>query len=242
MYVEPFCGSAALFFSLESNSATLSDLNSDLINFYSVLRADPVGLHREAAAIPRNEQTYYATRLLYNKCTDSFLRAAYFYFLNKNCFNGLFRTSLTGNFNVPYSGARTGEYPSISIFLEAAELLKGATLISGDFEVVVARALSRRCLVYLDPPYASGTRQPFAAYHPNSFSPLDLDRLESLLDHIDRKGSTFILTYSDEKAISGRFARWQRRAHVVRRNISGFAGARKLTAETLFTNGALSHA
>ena len=235
-YVEPFCGSAALFFFLEAENAILSDVNADLINFYESLRANPVLLHSSVIEIPRDRTTYYSVRDVYNRTTNPTDRAKYFYYLNKNCFNGIFRTSLSGNFNVPFSGYRTGEYPPVEVFKKVAALLEGACLRAGDFERVVAEALAKRCLVYLDPPYANGTRQPFAAYHPKSFVPSDLDRLENLLDQIDQAGSTFILSYSAECDVKKRFARWHIQTLIVRRNISGFAGARKLTTECLFTN------
>lgn len=235
-YVEPFCGSAALFFCLEAPRATLGDLNRDLINFYAALRADPVRLHASVLRLPRDRDSYYALRDAYNNAPDQGIRASLFYYLNKNCFNGLFRTALDGRFNVPFSGVRTGDYPPLSAFLDSANLLRNVSLNWGDFETVVAGALSDHCLVYLDPPYANGSRQPFAAYHPNSFAPRDLDRLEALLDRIDQSGSIFLLSYSSDPDIARRFARWNSETHVVRRNIAGFAGARKLTAERIFTN------
>ena len=241
-YIEPFCGSAALFFCLEVGTATLSDLNRDLINFYSVLRSDPTGLHTAVLQFPRDRDSYYALRETFNATSDMATRAALFYYLNKNCFNGLFRTALDGKFNVPFSGVRTGDYPQPESFLASANLLWNVSLCCGDFEKVVVRSLSDRCLVYLDPPYANGSRQPFAAYHPNSFAPRDLDRLEALLDKIDKAGSIFLLSYSSDPDVARRFARWNSATHVVRRNIAGFAGARKLTAERVFTNQNFSHA
>ena len=235
-YVEPFCGSAALFFCLEASSATLGDLNDDLINFYSFLRSDPADLHAEVLKLPRDRESYYLLRDLYNNTDELRTRAALFYYLNKNCFNGLFRTALNGKFNVPFSGARTGDYPPPSFFEKSAKLLQNVSLSCADFETVVAGALSDRCLIYLDPPYANGSRQPFAAYHPKSFALRDLDRLEALLDVIDRSGSIFLLSYSADATVARRFSRWSSETHVVRRNIAGFAGARKLTAERIFTN------
>src|ERR1700738_1413710 len=95
-YVEPFCGSAALFFHLAPQRAVLSDLNHELISFYKSMKREPATVFKIATAIPRTERAYYKSRDAFNGETNPLRRAGLFYYLNKNCFNGLYRTSKAG--------------------------------------------------------------------------------------------------------------------------------------------------
>jgi len=86
-YVEPFCGSAAVYFNIANKDAILSDINNHLINFYLVTQQRPSDLYDQVIKIPRTKISYYRARDAFNKSTDTFERAFLFYYLNKNCFN-----------------------------------------------------------------------------------------------------------------------------------------------------------
>jgi hypothetical protein len=108
-YVEPFAGSAALFFSLQPASAVLGDLNGHLVNAMRCVRDDPDTVHLHLTKIPRDEATYYSMRAKFNLLRPYGIRAAVlFIYLNRNCFNGLWRTNLAGDFNVPFGGDEMG--------------------------------------------------------------------------------------------------------------------------------------
>jgi len=115
-YIETFAGSAALFFSLRPLSGTLADLNGHLVNAMRQVRDQPRQLHRRLAGIPRTHRSYYAARSVFNGTRPYGLDAAVlFIYLNRNCFNGLWRTNSDGKFNVPYGGREMGCTPPCRI-------------------------------------------------------------------------------------------------------------------------------
>jgi DNA adenine methylase len=235
-YIEPFCGSAALFFKIAPCTAILSDINDNLIAFYEAASRHPGDVYKRFSKIPRTRQTYYRLRSEYQGISDPIMRSAIFYYLNKNCFNGLYRTNKSGAFNVPFSDSRVGRYPSKSEFLRSCELLSRVTLKCGDFVDVVDSSMCAGDFVYLDPPYASAKRLPFREYHPHSFSIKDIDRLAELLILIDSRGGNFVLTYGQSRKISTLAKNWHRTRLRVRRNISGFSDSRRMATEQVITN------
>ena len=235
-YLEPFCGSAAVYFSISPSNAILSDVNSSLIEFYRATRDDPVQVYRTAAGIPRDRKTYYSIRAQFNTENDDLRKAAYFYYLNKNCFNGLYRTCKEGRFNVPFSESRTGLYPTEEAFAAASRCLKRAKILCGDFEAVVRKYCKRHDVVYLDPPYSSTYRYPFREYFPGSFCVDDFSRLNETLSYIDDIGATFVLTYSRTLPLISLKPHWHSYQFRSRRNISGISSVRRNVNDVILTN------
>jgi DNA adenine methylase len=106
-YIEPFAGSAAFFFGLQPVSARLNDLNRDVTDFYKRVREDPSDFFRNFSRLRRSRSNYYKIRDEFNVQKDRDRRAVLFYYLNRNCFNGIYRTNKSGEFNVPF-GVITG--------------------------------------------------------------------------------------------------------------------------------------
>ncbi len=235
-YIEPFCGSAALFFKIAPERALLGDINKELITFYRTIALDGRAVYRRFSKYPRNQSTYYRLRTQYPEIQDKLTKAAVFYYLNKNCFNGLYRTNKAGAFNVPYSDNRVGRYPSEDEFLKSCEQLSCANFRCGDFVDVVTSVVKRGDFVYLDPPYASSGRKPFREYHPDSFSVRDIGRLQELLAAIDQSGAKFVLSYANSPAIHAIAKKWNHTTHRVRRHISGFSDSRRMATEQVITN------
>ncbi len=235
-YLEPFCGSAALFFRLNPRQAVLSDLNKDLISFYTIAAEKPEEVYDLAVSFRRTADHYYRLRAEFNTATDTVRKAALFFYLNKNCFNGLFRTSRSGTFNVPFSPSRTGEYVCKTQFVARVEQLRTARLECADFESSITQHCRRHDFVFLDPPYSAASRYPFREYYPGCFSKADTDRLLNVLDLIEARRAQFVLTFSN--AIDWDIASrgWHALAIRTRRNIAGFAGARKYVEDVIVTN------
>jgi DNA adenine methylase len=238
-YVEPFAGSAALFFALEPASAVLGDINRDLIQTLTVVRDNPEGMYQQVRAYPLGKRSYNALRALQPNSLTPIERAARFLFLNRFCFNGLYRTNEDGHFNVPYSPHGTGSLPSREQLLIAAALLRRAELRSGDFETMLRETVSAGDFVYLDPPYAVSNRRVFCQYGPHSFGLGDLLRLSDTLEEIERRGAHFVLSYADCAEARNAFSGWKIRRVFTQRNISGFAKHRRRAAELIVSN--LSH-
>jgi DNA adenine methylase len=160
-YIEPFAGSAALFFAIQPKRALLSDINPDLITALSVIRSNPAFVYQQAQKYPANKRTFYRLRALDPSLLTPIERVARFFFLNRFCFNGLYRTDRSGRFNVPFAGQKTGNLPLWEQFSTAASLLKRSTVRCGDFERVLRSSVRAGDFVYLDPTYAVANRRVF---------------------------------------------------------------------------------
>ena len=233
-YIEPFVGSACLFLKIKPKSAILSDLNSSLIQTYRTIRVRPQAVAEALYAIPRNSATYYEVRKRAKSAGNSIERAAFFVYLNRNCFNGIYRTNQNGEFNVPF-GADQGQYPRPCDFQTNSELLRNAELLAGDFGATL-RHVRRNDFVYLDPPFAATGVRTFIAYGKRSFGAEDLDRFSRHLDRIDRRGAFFLVSYA-ECANARTIARnWNFKEIEVRRHVAGFAAMRRMAGELIITN------
>jgi DNA adenine methylase len=235
-YVEPFVGSAALFFASTPKSAILSDSNRELICAYKAIQKNPEAVSAALNRFPRDKRTYLRLRSQREGAYSEIHRAARFIFLNRNCFNGLYRTNSAGEFNVPYAPARAGQLPGVERIRAASVLLQSATLFCGDFERIVARVVSRDDFVYLDPPYAVANRRIFRQYNATTFGHADLHRLAALLHAIDAIGARFVLSYAVCSEALNAFRAWPQRRLTITRNIAGFMAHRRKSAELLVTN------
>ena len=235
-YVEPFAGSACLFFALNPPKAILGDVNGELISTFIEVKYRVHAVLESLHEIPQwNKREYYRLRSLDPRTLGPEERAARFIYLNRFCFNGIYRTNLRGDFNVPYSGDGCGAIPPDEVFTKCSRSLRSVKFVKGDFEKVLAQARPGD-LVYMDPPYAVSARRVFREYDPSTFTLTDLVRLRSWMEKFDKDGIEFVVSYADcaESKILKRGFTWTRLS--VRRNIAGFAAHRKLSNEVLISN------
>jgi DNA adenine methylase len=235
-YIEPFAGSGCLAFAIRPNFLVLGDINPQLIDFYSYLKSDPSGLHALYASYERTPESYYQLRETYNQATSSLERAALFLYLNRHCFNGIYRVNGAGKFNVPWGGDKAGRALSLLDLSTAASALQSAHLLCEDFESVVLSSLRPNSFVYLDPPYASDEARVFREYHERSFSSADWSRLVSLLKTIDDAGAKFLLSYAAPTLVSQELAKWSVGHLDVMRNVGGFRSSRRRYREFMASN------
>lgn len=182
-FLEPFVGGAAFFLWLDPRHAVLADINVDLIGLYQAVRDDLATLQRrldEYQALPHEAEVYYQVRGLVP--TDPVTRAARLVYLNRNCFNGLYRVNSKGQFNVPF-----GRYKAKPRLYDAqnlaavSERLQRAQVFADSFEATLAK-VEPGDFVYLDPPYEPVSRTShFTAYSAGKF---DLDDQARLRDAI----------------------------------------------------------
>jgi DNA adenine methylase len=235
-YVEPFAGSACLFFALNPPKAIIGDLNPELISTYIEVKYRlPAVLAELSSLMPWDKEEYLRLRALDTSRLDRQTRAARFVYLNRFCFNGIYRTNLRGQFNVPYSGDGCGELPQDEVFQRCSRRLRRARFVCGDFENVLGHA-ERGDLVYMDPPYAVRARRVFREYDPSTFTLDGIARLRSWMDRLNRKGISFVVSYaeSDEADLLRKGFSYETLS--VRRNIAGFAAHRVVTKEVLISN------
>jgi DNA adenine methylase len=156
-------------------------------------------------------------------------------YLNHFCFNGLYRTNLLGQFNVPYGPPKNGAWLNEASIIAAGNALQTCELLHADFEETL-RQVRKGDFVFLDPPYAVNRRRVFREYLPSSFSGGDLPRLGRALESLHSRGAAFVITYADSIESRGLFKKWNRSRLWVRRNIAGFAADRRGYYELLATN------
>lgn len=226
-------GSAALYFSLRPSAGLLSDINVELTDTFDAVREAPQEVYDRLASLPQCKDAYYAVRSIPPAQLDRFERAARFVYLNRFCFNGLYRTNNKGDFNVPYAGKKTPLLPDFAMFKAASDVLQQATILSGDFESVIRGNVRAGDLVYLDPPYAVANRRIFRQYGPQTFGLIDIERLQTLLSWITDQGAAFVLSYARSPEAERCFATWPVRRVVAQRNIGGFVDRRRNAVEML---------
>jgi len=234
-YVEPFAGSACLFFSAKPSSALLADVNADLILTYQSVQNESKDVAKRLARMPINEDFYYRLR---RRCPTSLsrpARAARFIYLNRFCFNGLFRTNKAGEFNVPYGGTSGGQLPSSADLLAAATLLANAKLETWDFEQTLSE-VKPGDFVYMDPPYSVGSRRVFRQYSSADFGASQLGSLKKWMARLDKRGIPFLVSYADSREARELAIGFHSRVVLTRRNIAGFHSHRKNARECLISN------
>lgn len=234
-YVEPFCGSASLFFINEPQKATLCDINAELINAFYCIRESPNTVWKKYISIPNERDLYYHVRSLNPKKLTKMERAARFIYLNRLCFNGLYRTNKAGIYNVPYSGSRNGREFAQKDLTDTACLLMRAELSCAGYKSTIEATL-KNDFIYIDPPYATRDARSFSEYDANSFSVPDLQELFNLLKDADQRGVKFMLSYADCKEMRIFCDFWNFEKIQVKRNIAGFAGHRRSASELIVKN------
>jgi DNA adenine methylase len=234
-YVEPFAGCAALFFRIQPKQAVLADLNADLMEVYEQMRDSPERLHRAVSRIPSGEKDYYRIRGQDSTRLSKLRRAVRFVYLNRYCFNGIYRTNLTGAFNVPFGAHKSGSIPSVEHFRCCAELLATTTLRACDFGFVL-RDTREGDFVYIDPPYAVESRRVFREFGPREFTKADLQRLADHLHQMHNRGVHFLVSYADCAESRRILKRWSPTRIRVKRHVAGFTGSRRTAYELLATN------
>jgi DNA adenine methylase len=234
-YVEPFAGSSCLFFAIRPPSALLADKNAELIEMYEQVRRYPSDVYEGVVALARTADEYYRVRAIDPRGLPALDRAVRFIYLNRNCFNGLFRTNADGMFNVPFATSRAGKFPDKAAFREAANALGRADLIACDFGTTM-RHVGAGDFVYLDPPYATSSRRVFREYGKNPFSVEDVKRLGRHLRWIRRKKAHFLLSYAQCAEVMGIAQPYHVRRKYVRRQMAGDNEVRRRYCELLISS------
>lgn len=237
-YIEPFMGSAALFFAINPAKAILSDINLELVETFKAVRDHPQAVYNRLSHLPLGKDSYYEIRQKDASCLKPFDQAARFIFLNRFCFNGLYRTNMKGQFNVPYASSKTGRLPSLLQLKYISNILSKIEIINCDFEDTLAE-VKHGDFVYMDPPYAVQNRRIFRQYGPDCFGLNDLERLSSALPKIDQIGATFLVSYAMCREAINAFKGWNIRRAKTQRSVAGFSANRRKAVEILVSNKTL---
>ncbi|MBU0571969.1 MAG: Dam family site-specific DNA-(adenine-N6)-methyltransferase [Candidatus Omnitrophica bacterium] len=196
-YYEPFLGSGTLFFELEPKSALLADSNFELINCYRQVRNNCLLVIKILKRLKNDKNVYYRVREKFNCEKDLVKKSAYFIYLNKMCWNGLYRVNSRGEFNVPIGKnvIQRNKIFDTDQLLKASQVLKNAELKCCDFEETVKHATRRSDFIYLDPPYVTtNLTNGFIKYNSVLFSSTDELRLSALAHKLACRGVKIMLS------------------------------------------------
>ena len=235
-YLEPFLGSGAVFFHLKPSSAILGDKNIELIETYATIQSDWDGVWKKLKAHQRNHSYNYYYKIRESSPKNPITRASRFIYLNRTCFNGLYRVNKNGKFNVP-KGTKDKVVFADDNFELISNTLKNCKLISGDFEELVSFAADGD-LLYVDPPYTvKHNNNNFIKYNETIFSWKDQLRLAESLYKAKNKGVKIIVSNADSISIRnlykdfGRITKLKRASILAANSIN-----RHTTTELLISN------
>lgn len=193
-YIEPFVGGGSVFFKLQPNRGILSDTNGNLINAYDMVKEQPEQLYELLKKHHRKHSTQYYYDQRTKSHSNNLMRAAQFIYLNRTCWNGLYRENLKGQFNVPIGTKNTVIFPDDD-FTEWSRVLNNVELNCSDFEINIAKAKSGD-LIFADPPYAEKIVNPdkFIKYGKKIFTWDDQVRLAESLVNASKNGAFVVVT------------------------------------------------
>lgn len=199
-YYEPFVGSGAMFFALQPAKAVLADFNQELIHTYKAIRNDWQAVFSELRRHHRNHSSDYYYKIRSSNPRTPHTQAARFIYLNRTCWNGLYRVNLEGVFNVPI-GTKTNVVLDTDDFEAVASLLKKTSLQTGDFERVIGKA-GKGDLIFADPPYTVRHQfNGFVKYNEKLFSWSDQERLMKALLRAKARGAKILCTNADHHSV-----------------------------------------
>lgn len=208
-YYEPFLGGAAVFFHLQPSAATLSDINAELINVYQSIKGDwqRVVTYLKAHQIQHCKEYYYQVRSQI-PCPPA-AQAARTLYLNRTCWNGLYRVNLKGEFNVPI-GTKTNILFDVDSFEALSELFQSAEFHVRDFEASIDAA-EKGDFVFVDPPYTvKHNYNGFIKYNENLFSWDDQVRLSEAVCRAASRGVKVLVLNANHQSINDLYAEFDR--------------------------------
>lgn len=241
-YCEPFVGGGAVLFHLQPKNAVINDSNAELINVYTVIKNNVEELINDLKKHKNEAEYFYEIRSLdRTEQIDSLTnieKASRIIFLNKTCFNGLYRVNSSGEFNSPF-----GRYINPNIVNEitlktVSNYLNNnnITILNGDYEEAVNR-LKKNSFIYFDPPYHPVSESSsFTGYTQSGFNSSDQIRLKKVCDKLNSKGIRFLLSNSATKFIEDLYSEYSITYIKANRAINSNGEKRGEVAEVLIKN------
>lgn len=259
-YIEPFVGSGAVLFWMLNNfpnikKAVINDINEDLINTYKTIADNPKELislleifQNEYHHLDKNQEYkkeyYYKKRTLFNNRTSSIVeQSALFIFLNRTCFNGLYRVNRKNEFNVPIGSYKQPTICDRDNILAVSESLQKVEILCGDFEQTLPY-VTENSLFYFDPPYKPlSETSSFNSYAKDEFNDNEQIRLKDFCAKLDSLNHSWILSNSDVKGKNENdnffdelYADFQIKRVLAKRSINANPEKRGTLTELLITN------
>lgn len=236
-YFEPFIGGGALLFHLKPKNAVINDLNTELINYYRVVRSSHKTLINSLKRHKNEEDYFYEQRDLDRKneyiTLSKTQRASRFQYLNKTSYSGLYRVNSRGEYNTPFGKYKNPNIVNEDKVIEVHNYFKSNTIRirNTDFETATHGA-KQGDFVYFDPPYDVETNiSSFTGYTSVGFNRDDQIKLKDLCDKLDKKNVKFLLSNSNTKFIRELYKQYKVEVVLANRNINSNGDKRKKSAE-----------
>lgn len=242
-YCEPFFGGGAVLFSLQPKSAIINDANEDLICLYRTIRDNVEPLIESLQQHENTSDHYYEVRALdrdkeaYASMSDV-ERSSRLIFLNKTCYNGLFRVNSSGEFNTPFGSYKNPNIVNAATLRAVSNYFNknNIQILSGDFADALAR-LPEKSFVYLDPPYDPvSSSAAFTGYTSGGFGKEEQIRLRECCDELTRRNIKFLLSNSDTQFIREQYADYTIETVQATRSINSKGDKRGAINEVLIYN------
>lgn len=240
--VEPFIGGGAVLFDIQPKKAIINDFNTDLINVYNVIRDNVEDLLADLETHKNESDYFYELRGLDRSGNFEDLtpikRASRFIFLNKTCYNGLYRVNNSGEFNSPFGRYKNPNIINQPVLKAVSKYLNNSNIEvrSGDYNKVL-ETLDEKSFVYLDPPYHPLTSSSnFTGYIQGGWSDVDQIRLKKACDHLNNRGIKFLLSNSSADFIAELYKDYKQTLVKAARSINSKADKRGAINEVLIRN------
>ncbi len=236
VYFEPFIGGGALYFAIAPDEAVIADINDDLVNAYLVVRDSPDELLEALSKYKNEKDFYYSIRSQDQNKLSEVERAARLIYLNRTCFNGLYRVNKSGQFNVPFANYKNPNFTQTDRILAASEILQNTDVHNAGFEKVLVEAKAGD-FIYLDPPYyPKDVYSDFKRYNKEQFYKNDHERLADLYNELTERGCYVMLSNSDTPFTRELYKKWRVDTVYAKRLINRDASKRGEVTEIIVTN------
>ena len=201
-YFEPFVGGGAIFFDLLPQKAILSDLNRELVITYNVIKDNPEELIKSLKKYKHNKDYFLKIRKRDPETLSDVERSSRFIYLNKTCFNGMYRVNLAGRFNVPFGDQKNPLICDQDNILKVSSVLKNTKIIEQDYKKVLKDA-KKGDFIYFDPPYYPVNRTSnFTSYTANGFFEKEQEELRDVYVKLHKRGCFVMLSNSNTSFIN----------------------------------------
>jgi len=201
-FIEPFIGGGAVYFSLNHKKSIISDLNEELIITYKQVKENVHEVINVLERYKNTEEYFYKVRSLNINNLTEYERAARLIYLNKTCFNGLFRVNKKGEFNVPYGKKKSTSFLNRENLISASQYLQKTEIFHSDYKEILRKYAKKGDFIFLDPPYQPiGKFSDFKRYTKEFFYENDQIELATIFRDLTNKGCYVILTNSNHPFI-----------------------------------------
>ena len=237
-YIEPFLGGGAALLALSPRRAMVGDINPELINCYRVVKNSPDSIFAGLVEYQKRHSKDFYYKIRADEPLGEFERALRFIYLNRTCFNGIYRVNKHGKFNVP-KGSKDKIIFEDDNFRAISNALKNTTLVCSDFEELVDAACCGD-LVFVDPPYTTKhNKNGFVRYNEKLFSWADQERLAESVERAAERGATVIVTNADHESVRSLYEELSALYFRVGRHsiIGGPSSTRSKVTEAVFVLG-----